>query len=123
VAPVRKATVLLAAAIVLWLSAPTSASESPFVTITHPTSGATTEHASVTVTGTAHGDDGRLVSLRVNGHSVRPDASGKWRLKLSLHPGPNVIRVVGTDSTGEVSDARVKLIRLIRVCGSAAHRC
>jgi hypothetical protein len=121
---VRKATVLLAAAIMLWLAAPTSASESPFVTITHPISGATTEHAAVTVTGTAHGDDGRLVSLHVDGRSVHLDASGSWRLRLSLHPGPNVIRAVGTDSTGEVSVARVKVIRLIKVCGGPSQpRC
>jgi hypothetical protein len=41
-----------------------------------------------------------------------------------LHPGPNVIRAVGTDSTGEVSVARVKVIRLIKVCGGPSQpRC
>jgi hypothetical protein len=79
----------------------------PVVTVTAPTDGLSTNHATVIVTGTVDDD---TATVLVNGIQVHPNAQGAWSVSVALAEGSNTVSVSAVDPAGNQAAATSRTV-------------
>lgn len=87
--------------------------EPPTFTLSSPTNGQTVNRANVAITGTTQPRTTILARNEANGTSITglSAADGSFTLDLPLEPGPNGIRLSGTDPAGNAGEVIVSVVR------------
>lgn len=87
--------------------------EPPTFTLTSPKDGQTVNRATVTITGTTQPRTSILARNEANGTSITglAAADGTFTLDLPLEPGPNGIRLAGTDPAGNPGELIFRVVR------------
>ena len=87
--------------------------EPPEIVLTSPKSGATINRGTVTLTGTTQPRTTLLARNEANGTSISGQAGsdGTFTLDLPLEPGPNGIRITGTDPAGNPGELILSVVR------------
>ncbi len=85
----------------------------PVITLTSPKDGATINRETVTLQGTTQPRTTLLARNEANGTSVSAQAGsdGSFSMVLPLEPGPNGIRIAGTDPAGNAGELIIGLVR------------
>lgn len=87
--------------------------EPPKFVLSSPEDGATINRPNVEITGTTQARTTLLARNATNGTSISGQAAtdGTFTLVLPLEPGPNAIRLSGTDPAGNVGSLDVSVLR------------
>jgi len=87
--------------------------EPPVITVTSPKDGATVNGGTVTVEGSTQPRTTLLARNDANGTSLSSQAGpdGTFTLDLPLEPGPNGLRIVGTDPAGNTGELILSVVR------------
>lgn len=81
--------------------APAIDPSAPRVHITSPARGTIAgDVTTMTVTGTATDDSGKIASVTVNGIAASVDANGNWTAQVPVVPGTNLLHAVAKDEQG-----------------------
>jgi bacillopeptidase F len=84
----------------------------PVITLTSPKDGETVNGTTVTLTGTTQPRTALLARNEANGGSISGQAGsdGTFSLDLPLDPGPNGIRITGTDPAGNPGELILSVV-------------
>lgn len=87
--------------------------EAPEITVASPKSGATINRGTVAIKGTTQPRTTLLARNEANGTSISglAGSDGTFSLDLPLEPGPNGIRITGTDPAGNVGELILSVVR------------
>jgi hypothetical protein len=87
--------------------------EPPKIVVTSPADGATVNRPTATVTGTTQPRTTLLARDTTSGTSVAAEAGsdGTFSFTLPLDPGPNSVKITGTDPAGNVGDLTLSIVR------------
>jgi hypothetical protein len=87
--------------------------DAPVFVLASPKDGATVNRPNVTITGTTQPRTTILVRNEANGTSISGQAAtdGTFELELPIEPGPNGIRISGTDPAGNPGELIFSVVR------------